>query len=185
MTDMFPRVGYLHHGYDCEQVDDFFASVKAAYERTVVDPNGLAPLDIRHAAFDLTGRGYKTTAVDAALDRLEDAFAVRIRDQFVHANGRDAWNAQLAARAQVLYDRLRRPKGDRFSRPAILHRGYYAKEVDLLLDRITAFFDTGAALTPQDLRTATFARRRRGRAYNERQVDAYVARAIDIFLGVQ
>jgi DivIVA domain-containing protein len=182
---MFPRVGFLRQGYDREQVDEFFTNVRAAYERPVVDPNGLTPLDIRHAAFDIRGRGYKTTAVDAALDRLEDAFAARIKDQFVKTSGLGTWHAQLAERAQVLYERLRRPNGERFSHPKGLKRGYRTGDVDALLDRVTAFFDKGLPLTTQDLRTAIFPRRAKWRSYDESKVDAYLARAIDILQGVQ
>ncbi|MCJ7827503.1 MAG: DivIVA domain-containing protein [Demequinaceae bacterium] len=181
---MFPRVGFLRQGYDWEQVNEFFTNVRVAYERTVVDPNGLTPLDIRHAAFDLRGRGYKTTEVDAALDRLEDAFSARIKDQFVHQHGVEAWHAQLAERAQVLYERLRRPKGERFSHPKRLKRGYRTNDIDALLDRITAFFDRGQALTPSDIRTAIFPRRAKWRSYDESKVDAYLARAIDILQGI-
>ncbi len=185
MTELFPRVGILRRGYDREQVDEFFAAVRAAYERPVMDPNGLSPIEIRHAAFDLSARGYRTADVDAALDRLEDAFANRLREQFVRAYGRDVWNAQLAERAQVLYDRLRRPKKQRFSRPRGLRRGYRTRDVDALLDRITAFFDTATPLTAKDLRLAIFRRRAKWRAYDEAKVDAYLARAVDILLGVQ
>lgn len=185
MTDMFPRVGLLRQGYDRAQVEEFFANVRAAYERPVVDPNGLTPLDIRHAAFDIRGRGYKTTAVDAALDRLEDAFAARIREQAVQVSGVNAWHAHLAERAQVLYERLRRPEGERFSQPKLLRRGYKTGDVDALLDRITAFFDKGEPLAANDLRTAIFKRRAKWRSYDESKVDAYVARAVDILQGVQ
>jgi DivIVA domain-containing protein len=185
MTELFPRVSILRRGYARAQVDEFFAAVRAAYERPVMDPNGLSPIEIRRAAFDLEARGYKTPDVDAALDRLEDAFATRLREQYVRASGRDAWNAILAERAQVLYDRLRRPTKQRFSRPKGLRRGYRTQDVDGLLDRITAFFDTGAPLTAKDLRFAIFRRRAKWRAYDEGKVDAYLARAVDIFLGVQ
>lgn len=185
MTELFPRAGFLRRGYDREQVESFFAGVRAAYERPSVDPNGLAPLDIRRAAFDLSTRGYRTTDVDAALDRLEDAFGTRLREQFVQAYGRDAWNAQLAAHAEVLYGRLRRPVGQRFARPRGIGRGYKAKEVDALLDRITAFFDAGAPITPADLRTSAFRHAAKWRSYREDQVDAYLAKAVDILLGVQ
>ncbi len=185
MTDLFPRVGILRRGYGREQVDEFMAAVRGAYERPVMDPNGLSPIEIRRAAFDLESRGYKTVAVDAALDRLEGAFAARLREQFLRTNGREVWNAHLAERAQVLYERLRRPKKGRFSRPTGLRRGYRTQDVDALLDRITAFFDTGASLTAQDIRLAIFKRRAKWRAYDEAKVDAYLARAVDIFLGVE
>lgn len=184
MTDMFPRTGFLRQGYDREQVDEFFTNVRVAYERPVVDPNGMTSLDIRHAAFDIRARGYKTAEVDAALDRLEDAFAARLKDQFVHQHGLEAWNDQLAERAQVLYGRLRRPRGKRFSRPRLLGRGYKSRDVDNLLDRLTAFFDKGEPITPIELRTAIFPRRAKWRSYDEAKVDAYVARAVDILQGV-
>src|SRR5690606_17920617 len=106
MSDLFPKVSFFRTGYDRVQVDDFFANVRASYERPTVDPDGMTPLDIRRAAFDLARRGYKTEDVDAALDRLEDAFAARLREQFVAAHGTDAWNRQVADRAQVLRERL-------------------------------------------------------------------------------
>lgn len=184
MSKMFPSAGLLRYGYNREQVEEFFTTVRAAYERPEVDPNGLSPLEIRKAAFDLKMRGFKTADVDAALDRLEDAFAVRLRDQFIRARGQEGWHAFLAERAQVLYDRLRRPKGERFSRPKGVRRGYDTKPVDALLDRITQFFDTGAPVTPSDIRLAAFKRRANWRAYDERSVDAYLAKAVDILQGV-
>jgi DivIVA domain-containing protein len=185
MTELFPRVGLLRRGYDQEQVDEFFTAIRVAYERPVMDPNGLTAPELRRAAFDLVSRGYKTEDVDGALDRLEEAFSGRMREQFLRTYGRDAWNTQLAERAQVLYERLRRPKGNRFKKPRGIGRGYKARDVDALLDRITAFFDKGEELTAKEIRVAMFPRRAKWRSYDESQVDAYLARAVDIFLGVQ
>lgn len=183
MKDMFPHVNPLARGYHRGQVDAFFAQARMAYERPALDEQAMSAFDVHRAAFDLARGGYKTDAVDAALDRLETAFATRARDQFVRAHGQDAWMAQLAQRAQVLYPRLRRPKGQRFRSPVRSMRGYDARDVDALLGRLIAFFDSGAALTPDDLRSATFRRRGRRGAYDERTVDAYIARAVDILQG--
>jgi DivIVA domain-containing protein len=184
MSKLFPRAGLLRSGYSVKQVDAFFEQVRQTYEQPMVDPDSLNPLTIRQATFDLTYRGYNTDAVDTALDKLEDAFAKRLRDQFVQAHGNDAWQQDLAARAQALYDNLRKDKGQRFSRPGGLGRGYDAKKVDELLDRLTAFFDTGEPVTPDEIRTAAFARRIKPRAYDEDEVDAYLAQAVDILQGV-
>lgn len=184
MSKLFPRAGLLRSGYSVKQVDEFFDRVRQVYEQPLVDPNDLSPLTIRQATFDLRYRGYRTDAVDTALDRLEDAFAKRLRDQFVQANGQAAWQQDLAARAQALYDNLRREQGQRFSRPGGLGKGYDTKQVDLLLDRLTSFFDTGAPIVPDDIRTAAFARRIKPRAYDEDEVDAYLAQAVDILQGV-
>ena len=184
MSKLFPRAGLLRSGYSVKQVDAFFDRVRQVYEQAVVDPADLSPLTIRQATFDLRYRGYRTDAVDTALDRLEDAFATRLRDQFVQAHGQAAWQQDLAARAQALYDNLRREPGQRFSRPDGMGKGYDAKQVDLLLDRLTSFFDTGAPILPDEIRTAAFARRMKPRAYDEDEVDAYLAQAVDILQGV-
>jgi DivIVA domain-containing protein len=185
MRDLFPRAGFLRTGYHLGQVDEFFDRARAAYERPMLDDGGLTALDVRRAAFDLKRGGYKAAAVDAALDRLEAAFATRAKEQYVRAHGQDAWMAQLAQRAQVLYPRLRRPKGQRFRQPVKSRYGYDAREVDALIERLIAFFDTGASLTPEELRHATFKRRTKRGAYDERTVDAFVARAVDVLMGAQ
>ncbi len=183
MKDLFPRAGFMRTGYHRGQVDEFFARARGAYERPVLEEHTLTALDIRRAAFDLKRGGYKTAAVDEALDRLESAFASRVREQYVRAHGHEAWMGVLAERAQVLYPRLRRPAGERFRHPARLGKGYSAEAVDALLDRLVAFFDSGASVTPEELRAATFPHKRGGKAYDERTVDVYIARAVDILLG--
>jgi len=185
MSESFPRAGLLRSGYHRGQVDAFFADARAAYERPMLDDQAVSSLDVRRAAFVLRRGGYKCSAVDGALDRLEVAFAARARDQFVRAHGQQAWMSRLAESAQALYPRLRRPAGDRFRGPVGGRRGYDAREVDALVERLIAFFDKGEPLSPEEVRAMTF-RVRGGRgAYDERTVDAFVARAIDILLGVQ
>jgi DivIVA domain-containing protein len=185
MRDLFPRAGFMRTGYHLGQVDEFFDRARSAYERPMLDDGGLSALDVRRASFDLKRGGYKTAAVDAALDRLETAFATRAREQFVRAYGQDAWMNQLAGRAQVLYPRLRRRQGQRFRQPTDARHGYDAREVDALLDRLIAFFDTGEQVTPEELRHSTFKRRGKRGAYDERTVDAFVARAVDVLMGAQ
>lgn len=184
MRDLFPRAGFLTSGYHRVQVDAFFADARAAYERPMLDDQTMSSLDVRRAAFDMKKGGYQCAAVDAALDRLELAFAARARDQFVRAHGQQAWMTRLAESAQVLYPRLRRPAGDRFRAPSS-GRGYDVRAVDALLDRLIDFFDKGSPLTPEEMRAATFARKRGRRAYDERTVDAFIARAVDVLMGAQ
>ena len=185
MTDLFTRVSVLKHGYRPSQVDAFFSQARAAYERPAVDEQVMSAFDVRRAAFDMVRKGYDVPEVDVALDRLEQAFLARVREQFQRQHGQQAWMHLLAQRAQVLYPRLRRPLGQRFANPGLLKGGYDAKEVDALLQRIIDFFDQGVVVTAQELRDARF-RRRIGRgAYDERTVDAFLARAADILMGVQ
>ncbi len=137
MSDLFPRTSALQAWIQREQVDQFFSLARQAYEKSGEPGTELAPLDVRRASFDLKRGGYSTASVDSALDRLEVAFSKRTRDAFVREHGRDAWMQQLAQRAQVLYPRLRRPKGNRFAHPRFVSRGYDAREVDKVLARIT------------------------------------------------
>ncbi|WP_062203004.1 DivIVA domain-containing protein [Demequina salsinemoris] len=182
MADLFPRAGWLKIGYSREHVDAFFTHAREAYED--MEGDSMAALDVRRASFDLKRGGYATQPVDAALDRLEQAFSTRARDNYVRDHGQQAWFAELATHAQVLYPRLRRPQGERFDRPRGISGGYDAKAVDEVLDRMTSFFDKGEPLNVEDLRSLTFKRRAKWRAYDERVVDAYLARAVDILLGV-
>jgi len=184
MSDLFPRATRTRHGYHSGQVEDFFQRARAAYERPGAPSGDMTTEDIRAAAFDLKRGGYATSGVDSALDRLELAFAKRTRDAYVRTHGQDAWMGELAQRAQVLYPRLRRPRGKRFAAPSGLRGGYDRKQVDALLDRITTFFDQGTPLTADEVRAVTFKRRGKLRAYHERTVDAYLARTVDILLGV-
>ena len=184
MSDLFPRAKRTRHGYHSGQVEQFFQRARAAYERPGAPGEDMTTEDIRGAAFDLKRGGYSTSAVDSALDRLEVAFIKRTREAYVRAHGQDAWMQELAQRAQVLYPRLRHPRGKRFAPPKGLRGGYDRKQVDALLDRITEFFDSGTPLTPDEVRAVTFKRRGKLRAYHERTVDAYLARTVDILLGV-
>jgi len=184
MSDLFPRTSALRSGYHRPQVEQFFSRARSAYEQAAGSGADLTPLDVRRASFDLKRGGYSTAAVDAALDRLEVAFAKRTRDSFIREHGQDAWMQELASRAQVLYPRLRRPKGEHFAHPNFLSRGYDAREVDKVLARVTAFFDRGEPLTAQQVRMVAFAQTSGKRAYDEATVDAFLARTVDILLGV-
>lgn len=183
MPDLFPRVSSFTLGYHQREVDQYFARARGAYEQPS-DAGDLAAFDVRRASFDLKRGGYSTAAVDAALDRLEVAFSARVRERYIRERGQEAWMGELAERAQTLYPRLRRPEGERFAAPSGLGGGYDRDQVDALLDRLTAFFDQGRPVTAEEIRSVTFGRRRSWNAYDERVVDAYLARAVDILLGV-
>jgi len=179
---MFPRVGRWSRGYDPEQVDDFFARARVAYEGPL--EASLRGDDVRGAAFDLVRGGYAPSSVDGALDRLEGAFVRRERAAFVGKRSQQEWMATVAERATTLYPRLVRPAGARFAPPEHGH-GYAAEDVDAVLDRLVAYFDAGAPLGSGELRTATFRSARGGRAYAEGPVDAFLARAVEVLLAVE
>jgi DivIVA domain-containing protein len=180
---MFRTVSRLHSGYDPREVDEFFTRARAVYEGKVAD--SLTGRDVRSTAFDLVRGGYVTSAVDAALDRLEAAFVARAREQYVARHGQAAWMSQLADSARTLYGRLTRPDGQRFAPAGRGEPAYDRADVDELCRRLVAYFDRGEPLTAQEIRSATFGRRHGAGGYAETPVDAFCARAVEVLLGVE
>lgn len=180
---MFRKVTGMRTGYHPEEVDDFFTHARTVYEQ---GPAGaLSSKDVRTVAFDLVRHGYSTTAVDAALDRLEAAFVARARADFIAERGRQAWLEQLAEQARTLYGRLTRPDGERFAAPKGRQAGYAASDVDALCHRLIAYFDKNVPLTAQEVRSSVFARRKGAAAYAEGPVDAFFERAVDVLLAAE
>lgn len=189
MTKLFPRVAVTQRGYDPDQVDEFFARARRAYEGGLDGATG-QPSDefdahtVRSAAFDLVRRGYRASSVDAALDRLEAAFVATDRAEFISEHGQSAWMGQVVDRATTLYERLTRPPGQRFAPPEG-GRGYASADVDALLDRLVSYFDEGVPITAAEVRSTVFSGAPRARAYDEGPVDAYLDRVVDVLLAVE
>ena len=182
MSDAFPRVSFWRHGYAPERVDTFFDDARRAYEGGV-PAEQFSAQHVRQATFPLKRAGYRIDAVDAAMNRLEAAFVQRDRADHVAVNGESAWLEKVADRATTLYERLLRPRGERFARPES-GRGYDAVAVDDLLDRLAAYFDAGRPLRVDEVRLAVFQPARGKKAYAEGPVDAFLRRAVDILLAV-
>jgi DivIVA domain-containing protein len=180
---MFRTVSGFRSGYDPNEVDEFFDHARALYEQGPAA--ALSAKDVRRVGFEMVRGGYATAAVDAALDRLESAFVARARAEHVAQHGQDAWMAQLGEQARTLYGRLGRPDGDRFAPPVGREPGYEPADVDELCHRLVAYFDQGVPLTSGEVRSVTFRRRKGKNAYGEPAVDAFVARAVEVLLGVE
>lgn len=179
---MFPHVARWFRGYDPDEVDQFFARARIAYEGPL--EQSLGAEDVRSVSFDLVRGGYTPAAVDGALDRLEGAFLKRERAAFAAEHGMDAWRARVTELARSLQPRTARPHGQRFAPPE--HGpGYSAQDVDAVVDRLVDYFDHDADLTSAELRTATFRKARGERAYAEGPVDAYLDRAVRVLLAVE
>ena len=180
MTVDFPTTNVFRQGYDPQQVDAFFAEAREAYEGAQLD-GSFGSNDMRNAVFSLRRGGYDPEAVDGALVRLEEEFSKREREHFVAEYGKAKWDEMIGDRAVTLYPRLLRPNGQRFSHPeGAFALGYDSVAVDNLLMRLTNYFDNGAPLTAAEVRAAQFKRGRGKKAYREDQVDAYLARAVEI-----
>lgn len=178
----FPRAGFFTRGYDPSQVDEFFAKARKAYEGGV-PAEKFSAAQVRGAHFDLVRRGYQTSAIDQAMDRLEAAFVRRDRADNVAVNGSQAWMERVAQRATTLYPRMLRPRGKRFAHPD--GKGYDAAQVDELLDRLAEYFDSDEGMTSAEIRNATFKTAKNEKSYKEGVVDAYLSRAIEVLLAVE
>jgi DivIVA domain-containing protein len=182
-TTTFRRAGRLRRGYAVEQVEEFFARARVSYE-TGGPRGGVASGDVRTVGFDLVRRGYDVTMVDAALDRMEDAFLRREQEVVRGRLGADRAFTELTARAATLRGRLSRPDGERFDRAAPGELAYDPDEVDDLCHRLVAWFEDGDGLGHDDVRRAVFSTRRGAKGYAEHQVDAFLDRAVEVLAAV-
>lgn len=183
-TTSFHRVGRLGQGYDVDQVDAFFARARVAYEQAGTHAS-LTSRDVRRVGFDLVRGGYDVGQVDAALDRLEDAFARREQEVLKERLGADAALERLTARARVLRGRLQRPDGERFDRGTGFGPAYDAADVDELCHRLLRYFDDGEPMSVDEVRRAVFRTRRGSRGYSEGQVDAFLDRVVEVMVAVE
>lgn len=179
-TTPFPSASGRSKGYEKRAVDVFLARAREAFEAD--EPGSLRSGDVRSVAFPLVRGGYAVSAVDAALGRIEDAFAAREREHALSRLGARAWVAETRDTAQVVLDRLMRPRGQRFERVGVLHYGYRVDEVDTVADRLSQYLASGAPVTPEQVRAVAFRMQRGG--YRETQVDAVLDAVIEVMLAV-
>ena len=184
MSTTFPRTRGNKHGYNVDQVEDFLEEARRAYSADPSIPAAITAESIRRTGFALDKGGYSPVHVDAALERLEDAFAVRERDRAVAAaGGREAWIANARSTAQVVLDRLDRPPGEKFDRTNILTLGYSTKDVDAFAQRLLDYFQSGKPMSVEEVRTVAFRGSKRG--YSEAQVDLVLDAVVAVMLAVK
>lgn len=182
---LFPEAPRRVLGYEKAAVDAFLERARQEFEGEP-SADGTPYLDaaaVRTAAFPLVKRGYAIEPVDAALARIEDAFAARDREAVVATTGTKVWVERARDDAQVLLDHLSRPRRHRFARAGWLRFGYRTDEVDLVADRLVEYFETGRHITVDQVRAVAFRMQRRG--YREEQVDALLDAVIDVMLAVR
>jgi len=180
----FPLTSGRERGYDRDLVDEFLLRARASFEQP--GPDGDAPAltsaDVREVAFPLVRQGYVVASVDAALARIEDAFAERERAGALRRVGAGTWVQQTRESAQVILDRLTRPRRRRFARVGALRYGYRIDEVDLVADRIVRYLAEGDPVTVEQVRSVAFRMQRGG--YREVQVDAVLDAVVEVMLAV-
>ena len=183
MSTTFPRSRKSRPGYNIDQVEDFLEEARRAYSADRGDLSVVNAASIRHMAFGMQKGGYSTSHVDAALERLEDAFAARERERAFATSGDAAWYAQARNSAQQILDRLARPAGQRFNRTGPFTTGYDRKDVDAFADRLVGYFQNGKPMSVDQVRMVVFRPRKGG--YNETQVDLLLDAVIDVMLAVR
>jgi DivIVA domain-containing protein len=183
VTSTFPTAQGRTRGYSREQVDAFLQAAREAYDVDEAETPAMTSADIRRTSFALARGGYATSAVDAALERLEDAFALREREQALTERGKREWLASARETAQVVLNRLARPTGQKFSRAGFLAQGYRTEEVDAFCEQIVAYFEKGTPLSADAVRTAVFPPQRGG--YVESQVDLLLDAVTEVMLAVR
>ncbi len=181
VSDTFPRASRLAKGYDAEQVEAFLAKARAAYEDGTRGP-AMTSWHVRTVGFDLVRNGFDVEAVDAALDRIEDAFARREKQRGEERAGAGGWQTQLRTQEQSLRAQLARPHGQRFPRGGGLELTYDVAQVDDLCSRIEDAFASGRPLAPDSVRLAVFKSRRGSRGYREASVDAFLDRVVELLV---
>ena len=127
--------------------------------------------------------GYATPPVDAALERLEDAFAVREREQAVRAGGERAYYAGTRQLAKEIIGRLERPDGRRFARVGFSHIGYSVPDVDRFAHEARSYFEDGSNVPIDRVRSIAFRPKRGG--YSEAQVDLLIDGLVETMLAVR
>ncbi|GAA3626804.1 hypothetical protein GCM10022200_06480 [Microbacterium awajiense] len=175
----FPTTRGREKGYDKASVDDFLLRARAAFEAGATE---MTAEDVRRVGFRLVRHGYAIAAVDAALGRIEDAFAAKERERALDGSGTHAWVEQTRASAQEILDRLSRPAKQRFDRVGALRYGYRVDEVDLVADKIARYLETGESVTVAQVRSVAFRMERGG--YREAQVDAVLDAVVEVMLAV-
>jgi len=182
VSTTFPRTGKKTRGYSVDEVEKFLSTARNAYDES--DASAVLTADqIRTTAFSMAKNGYSPEHVDAALERLEDAFAARERAEITATRGSEAWTEKVRADSDVIAARLRRDAGHRFNRVSFLSHGYNRADVDRFAGRLVKYFDNDFPLTVDDVRGAVFRPQRGG--YREVQVDALLDGVVEVMLAVR
>jgi DivIVA domain-containing protein len=172
----FPLAAPDKPGYEKYQVDAFIALARAQFSNA--DQETLPANQLRNTEFDLVHGGYELSAVDTAIDRLEDAFSAREIQRQKLLRGEHAVSDRLSRISEIVIGRLERPRRKKFASVGFLLRGYDRKQVDQLCFQIERHLKSGNQINLNLVRRAIFKAKRGG--YVESQVDAFIDRVVEI-----
>ena len=174
MSFPFPHAKPNKLGYKPSDVDEFIAESRAVFNSNQID----AIPDIREKEFTLEKGGYSVSAVDAALDKLEDTFAARRLQRVLDAGQLDDLFDRLNDLKVLLVGRVERPARKRFSTTGYIFRGYSRKEVDVFIGQVNAHLDGGDKMSVDAVRKVLFTPKRGG--YVESQVDLFIDKVVEL-----
>ncbi|MEY4301183.1 MAG: hypothetical protein RJA30_334 [Actinomycetota bacterium] len=174
MTAHFKKVSATELGYAPEDVDHWIDLARQQFANPA--SHVLDAATLRTAQFRTVKGGYQITAVDAALDRLDDAFADQEVNRLLTRLGHQGARERINEIRELLLGRIARPKRQRFDRQPWRLKGYSVRQVDAMLAVISAELEAGGVVTVAALRQQTFSPRWAG--YTEAQVDAFLDRFI-------
>lgn len=181
----FERVDRGEYGYNVKQVDQFLSRARQYYTSNGTDAAPISSRDVRAMAFDPARGGYEAQSVDAALDRLEDVFAQRERDELIAQEGEEAWLMQIGRISAVLRARLHREDGERFRRPKKKKtRSYNVQDVDAVCHDLLGYFEADQPLSVDVVRRAVFRSAEGRNGYEETQVDAFMDRVVELMAAI-
>jgi DivIVA domain-containing protein len=181
----FERVPRNDYGYNAKQVDQFLQRARVSLETPHAATHPITSGDVRSVSFDPVKGGYSAAVVDAALDRLEDAFARRERDELIAASGEDAWLREIGNLSGILRGRLHRPDGERFRRPSKgKARSYNTVDVDRLCRDLLGYLEEDKPLSVDNVRRAVFRPAVGKDGYEENQVDAFLDRVVELMAAI-
>jgi DivIVA domain-containing protein len=181
----FERVQRNEYGYNAKQVDQFLQRARVSLETPKAAVHAIRSADVRSVSFDPVKGGYSAAVVDAALDRLEDAFARRERDELIAASGEEAWLRDIGHLSGILRGRLHRPDGERFRRPAKKKaRSYNTVDVDNLCHDLIGYLEEDKPLSVDNIRRAVFRSAVGKDGYEENQVDAFLDRVVELMAAI-
>jgi len=172
----FKRSGRRKLGYDISQVDEFLKVSREQYSNPA--SNLVTVLDVRTARFGLVKNGYSISVVDAALEKLEDAFAANEYERELRKTGFFEFSEDLQVIQDMVLARTTRAKGKKFAKRRWPNKGYSVKEVDKFCSYLGNILETKADLTVKEVRVATFRSKRGG--YAEYQVDAFLEKVVEV-----
>jgi DivIVA domain-containing protein len=181
----FERVQRSEYGYNAKQVDQFLQRARVSLETPNAAVHAIGSADVRSVSFDPVKGGYSASVVDAALDRLEDAFARRERDELIAASGEEAWLRDIGQLSGILRGRLHRPDGERFRRPSKKKiRSYNTVDVDNLCRDLIGYLEEDKPLSVDNVRRAVFRPAVGQDGYEENQVDAFLDRVVELMAAI-